>query len=160
MWLIRWRTRLGGCLNADNGKWKNIKMCLIFAKTFVKCSALLRGYDLLQKLCFRKFVWGYSSDGRATGSQSVGREFDPPYLHHKNKKTAPRGVVFLFLGGGRSELRKGVRNQARGTWGCAGEPKGERAPMVVSFCKKRRTTEPISTIKIKRLHRKVSFFYF
>ena len=24
---------------------------------------------------------GYSSVGRATGSQSVGREFDSPYLH-------------------------------------------------------------------------------
>lgn len=26
-------------------------------------------------------IWGYSSVGRATGSQSVGRRFDPDYLH-------------------------------------------------------------------------------
>ena len=27
-------------------------------------------------------LWGCSSVGRAAGSQSVGREFDPPQLHH------------------------------------------------------------------------------
>ena len=26
--------------------------------------------------------WGYSSAGRASGSQSEGQGFDPPYLHH------------------------------------------------------------------------------
>ncbi len=29
-------------------------------------------------VCIIKHYWGYSSAGRATGSQSVGQEFDPP----------------------------------------------------------------------------------
>ncbi len=38
--------------------------------------------EQLKLLWHNRNKWGYSSVGRATGSQSVGREFDPPYLHH------------------------------------------------------------------------------
>ena len=38
-------------------------------------------------------LWGYSSVGRASGSQSLGRRFDPDYLHQQNKT----GVIPVFL---------------------------------------------------------------
>ncbi len=40
--------------------------------------------------------WGCSSVGRATGSQSVGREFDPPQLHQLKRKRRDK-VPFFFV---------------------------------------------------------------
>ena len=45
----------------------------------------------------KKLFWGYSSVGRATGSQSVGQGFDPPYLHQFLKKETAFVVSFLFV---------------------------------------------------------------
>ena len=39
---------------------------------------------------------GYSSVGRATGSQSVGRRFDPDYLHHFRKTEDSYLRFFVF----------------------------------------------------------------
>ena len=38
---------------------------------------------------------GHSSVGRAIGSQSIGREFDPPWLHQFFKSTVSFGSAFL-----------------------------------------------------------------
>ncbi len=42
---------------------------------------MLKGRDNL--------VWGHSSAGRAVGSQSTGRRFDPGWLHHYDSKKSP-----------------------------------------------------------------------
>ena len=45
----------------------------------------------------RIYYWGYSSVGRANGSQSLGQEFDPPYLHQLKKAALKPLFYFTML---------------------------------------------------------------
>ena len=46
----------------------------------------------------RGLEWGYSSAGRANGSQSLGRRFDPAYLHQLEKAVFyQKNAAFYFL---------------------------------------------------------------
>ena len=47
-----------------------------------ECNELTSQKRLVARPLLLFLLWGCSSVGRANGSQSLGREFDPPQLHH------------------------------------------------------------------------------
>lgn len=58
----------------------------------------------VKKTCFLFFqgvnvsaLRGYSSDGRAIGSQSIGQGFDPPYLHQLSERACRLCRSFNFI---------------------------------------------------------------
>ena len=81
LWVTK-TTRISSILNPATAKWRDFPF---------------RGISLdgnMQISYIWRIQWGYSSVGRATGSQSVGHGFDSHYLHSKGRHYA--GLSFFF----------------------------------------------------------------
>ena len=94
-------TRISSILNPAIMKWRDFPF---------------RGISLdgnMQISYIWRIQWGYSSVGRATGSQSVGHGFDSHYLHAKE---ASKRLPLLFSTDTRISSLKAAKQRPHTSW--------------------------------------------
>ncbi len=80
--------------------------------SFRICNSISQRYCKFQAVCsILLFIRGYSSSGRAAGSQSAGGRFEPDYLHE-----APFPGAFLFNPKDDFRYQKKKNTQNTGSW--------------------------------------------